>query len=545
MINKKEFNLLLQEIFQIENKIQEVKIINQFDKANEYEVALELIRLKARDIKLDDEDKSNGFDELSLKVLSKLILLDSDIDYYLLKASNIIEVNIEDIIDPKEIEKIKKSWVCLEKDIEIWKKSNHNPIEEIEYNKHLGKITLNNIVYQLQVEGILDFSKVWKYCKREYLANAVKETLFEGAKEEFHDGIRRRRLINLAKNLSEKDIYDYKLWKQVLMIKKVRARDDHIEMIGSIQNKDDRKYDIEEKKNLNKIKTDTDEQDLELYYEDSILKSIKKWFSSINESANQRKMEFTWASDKGPAFKIEFQDGYEKYAKENLYKETIENAQKLIIATDGISKYNIEKDSNWKKLEEIEILENPNSSGVSLSPDKTYNFIGKESFLDCKNLKRISFGKIQMIGEKAFKNCTSLTEITFSKNIINVGKDAFLDCKNLRKATFLGDLELYILDRPQNILNCFKGTNLEEIIFANIDSAFNFAITDCPHLKKILVSNISNISIPFKVCKYRFGRQEGIVSFVGEKSLNLWKKRNSNIRFFELTEDDKKKYNIN
>lgn len=110
MINKKEFNLLLQEIFQIENKIQEVKIINQFDKANEYEVALELIRLKARDIKLDDEDKSNGFDELSLKVLSKLILLDSDIDYYLLKASNIIEVNIEDIIDPKEIEKIKKSW---------------------------------------------------------------------------------------------------------------------------------------------------------------------------------------------------------------------------------------------------------------------------------------------------------------------------------------------------------------------------------------------------------------------------------------------------
>ena len=29
MINKKEFDLLLQEIFQIENKIEEVKIINQ------------------------------------------------------------------------------------------------------------------------------------------------------------------------------------------------------------------------------------------------------------------------------------------------------------------------------------------------------------------------------------------------------------------------------------------------------------------------------------------------------------------------------------
>lgn len=545
MINKKEFDLLLQEIFQIENKIEEVKIINQFDKANEYEVALELIRLKAKDIKLDDENKSNGFDELSLKVLSELILLDSDIDYYLLKAGNIIEVNIEDMIDPKELEKIKKSWECLEKDIEIWKKSNHNPIEEIEYNKHLGKITLNNIIYQLQVEGILDFSKVWKYCKRDYLANAVKETLFEGAKEEFHDGIRRRRLINIAKNLSEKDIYDYKLWKQILMIKKVRARDDHIEMIGSIQNKDDRKYDIEEQKNKNKINIVSKEEDLEIYYEDSILKSIKRWLASINESTNQRKMQFTWGTNKGPAFKVEFQDGYEKYAKENLDKDMIENAQKLIIATDGISKYNIEKESKWKNLEEIEILENINSSGVSLSPDKTYNFIGKESFLDCPNLKKISFGKIQMIGERAFKNCSALTELVFSKNIINIGEDAFLNCINLRKVTFLGDLELYILDRPQNILNCFKGTNLEEIVFENIDSAFNFAITDCPYLKRILVSNISNISIPFKTCKYRLGRQEGIVSFVGEKSLNLWKKKNSTIRFFELTDEDKKKYNIN
>ena len=545
MINKKEFDLLLQEIFQIENKIEEVKIINQFDKANEYEVSLELIRLKAKDIEFDDENKSNGFDELSLKVLSELILLDSDIDYYLLKASNIIEVNIEDMIDPKELEKIKESWDCLEKDIQIWKKSNHNPIEEIEYNKHLGKITLNNIIYQLQIEGILDFSKVWKYCKRDYFTNAVKEMLFEGAKEEFHDGIRRRRLINLAKNLSEKDIYDYKLWKQVLMIKKVRARDDHIEMIGSIQNKDDRKYDIEEKKARNKSNTDLDEQDLELYYEESILKSIKKWFASIGESTNQRRMQFTWGTNKGPAFKAEFQDGYEKYTKENLDKYTIENVKKLIIATDGISKYNIEKEAKWANLEEIEILEDSNSSGVSLSPDKTYNFIGKESFIDCPNLKKISFGKIQMIGEKAFKNCIALKELVFSKSIINIGEDAFLDCMNLRKVTFLGNLELYILDRPQNILNCFKGTNLEEIVFENIDSAFNFAITDCPHLKRILISNISNISIPFKVCKYRLARQEGIVSFVGEKSLNLWKKRNSTVRFFELTEEDKKKYNVN
>ena len=88
-------------------------------------------------------------------------------------------------------------------------------------------------------------------------------------------------------------------------------------------------------------------------------------------------------------------------------------------------------------------------------------------------------------------------------------------------------------------------SNLETIIFSNLESIFNFAIIDCPNLKNILVSDIKGISIPFKTCKYRLGRQNGIVSFVGEKSLNLWKKRNTSVRFFELTESDKQKYNLN
>ena len=40
------------------------------------------------------------------------------------------------------------------------------------------------------------------------------------------------------------------------------------------------------------------------------------------------------------------------------------------------------------------------------------------------------------------------------------------------------------------------------------------------------------MKMPFKTCKYKLGRQEGIISFIGEKALNLWKKRNKTIRFF-------------
>ena len=48
MINKNEFDLLLKEISQIENKIDELKVLNQFDKAKEFENILAEIREKAK-----------------------------------------------------------------------------------------------------------------------------------------------------------------------------------------------------------------------------------------------------------------------------------------------------------------------------------------------------------------------------------------------------------------------------------------------------------------------------------------------------------------
>lgn len=546
MISKKEFDLLLQEISQIENKIIELKVLNKFDKANEYESSLEEIKVKAANIVLDDnENETEKFDELSLEVLSELILLSSNIDYYFLKINNIIESATDNKIDEKALVKIKKLWMTLEEYKKVWNESTHNPIEEIEYNKQIGKMTLEIIIYQLQIEAIIDFPKIFNHCKKEFLVTAIKELLFEGARDEIRDEIRRSRLIELAKNISEVDLYDYKLWQQILMIKEVRSRDDHIEIIGNINEKDNRKYIIEDKKQLSKnIINSEDSQELEPFYDESIFNIIKKWISNFNENSKQRKMEFTWASSKGPAFKFEFCDGNAKYSKEYLDKKTIENIKKLIIASKGISKYNFEKDYNWDNLETLEFLDKKDTSSVNLSPDKSYNCIGNDTFSNCKKLSNIKFGKIEMIGERAFKNCTNLSTITFSENLMNIGDDAFIGCKNLKKVIFQGELSLYILERPQNIINCFKDTSLEEIVFYNLKNAFNFAIVDCPYLKNIYVSNIAGIRIPFKTCKYRLGRQEGIVSFIGEKALNLWKKRNSNIRFFELTDEDKRKYNL-
>jgi hypothetical protein len=286
------------------------------------------------------------------------------------------------------------------------------------------------------------------------------------------------------------------------------------------------------------------EQELDIVYDETILKSISNFISSIKENIKQKRMNITWETIKGPAFKCELVDTDTKYYEKYIDKNAVKNTKNLFIATNGIAKYNFEKNSKWENLEKIEFSDTKYTASVNLSPDKTYNCIGNDTFSDCSKLQEISLGKIELIGERAFKNCTNISNIVFPKGLINIGKDAFLGCSNLKKVTFLGNLQLYLAERPQNIINCFKETSLEEIVFPDIESAFNFAIIDCPNLKNIFISNLSGISVPFKMCKYKFGRQEGIVSFVGEKALNLWKKRNTNIRFFELTDEDKKKYNV-
>ena len=551
MINKSEFDLLLQEISEIENKITELKVLNNFDKANEYEEKLTEIRNKATGIALDNTNTSSGFDELSTEVLLSLIILNSDVDHFLLKTNNIIESATENIIDAQALRKIRDLWNNLENHINSWKENEHNPIEELEYEKTIGKITLEIIVHQLQIEGVINFHKVFKYCKSDALVNAIKEILFEGAKDEFRYDERKNRYINLAKNLTEKDLYDYKVWQQVLMIKDVRSRDDHIEIIGNIKDIDSRKYVIyEEKKKFSKkddtkeITKENSESNLELLDDASVFSKIKDWFLDIIESINQKNMGMAWLSYKGPAFKVETEDEEVKFYKDFVNEYGVENATKVTIASTGVAKYNYDKNSVWKNLEKLEIIGDRRTSNINLSPDKTYKAIGNDVFSEAKRLKEISFGKIELIGDRAFKNCVSLTKLTFPDTMKNIAEDAFSGCKKLKEVEFLGDLDVYILERPQNILNCFRDSGLEKITFASLDSAFSFAIADCPTLKDIQIATIPGKSIPFKICKYRLGRQEGIVSYIGEKSLNLWKKKNGTIRFFELTEDDKKKFKL-
>ena len=86
---------------------------------NIYENNLNEIRKKAKGIELDNTSTSSGFDELSRNVLIELILLNSEVDYFILKTNNTIESASENRIDAQALQRIKTLWENLEKSIGV------------------------------------------------------------------------------------------------------------------------------------------------------------------------------------------------------------------------------------------------------------------------------------------------------------------------------------------------------------------------------------------------------------------------------------------
>ena len=490
MINKSKFDLILKEISLIETKIIEIKIDEQFDEAKGFDSRLHDIKNMAMEIKYD-QDSKDELDEQSLEVIEKLLELNFDIDYFILKSSNILESAEISQENEKERESIKESWDKLEQTIKEWNAIEHNPIEEIEKNKMIGKIALEIILKQLLIEGVLDLHKALFCCSKEQLINAIKYYLFDIAQGEEKDSSHRVTLIDLAKGLTERDLFNYQIWDELLKSMNVDPSVNRFEIVGNLS---------------------------EMY--DSI--SDEKGKNETSEENNET----------------------EEYAMTTLNQYCVENVVNLFIASNGISKHNICKNAEWKKLEKVFFTtEEDNKAGVKTSPNREYNSIGNGSFANANNLKEVEFGKIQIVGDKAFENCTSLENIVFSESIINLGEKCFSGCTKLKNVEFRVAPSVYLHKRPQNIISAFENTNLEMIVFPNIDSITNFGFTNCYNLKEIRIKDL-NTMIPYKMCKYRIGRIEGILTYTGEKALSLWKKKNSNVRFFELTDYDYKKYSI-
>ena len=68
-------------------------------------------------------------------------------------------------------------------------------------------------------------------------------------------------------------------------------------------------------------------------------------------------------------------------------------------------------------------------------PDSV-NFVDSGAFVECHNLKSVSFGKnLKMIGNTAFENCKSLEKIVLPDGLLRIDWAAFYGCSSLKEIT--------------------------------------------------------------------------------------------------------------
>ncbi len=537
MIKNKVFELLVNEINRIEAQIAEVKVLECFYEARIFESILKEIADGAKNIFQDEEPDDNS---QAIPYLKELLELASDIDYFLMKATNFIESVSIEVNDYEAVEEIKIKWKAIEKALSDWNTSYHNPIEKIEKEKEISLKIIDIIIEQISVEGILDLTKAIKLVTADSIVGSLKIILFDGAEKCLDESLKLK-YIGLAKSITKDDLLDYKLWLDIMQIKGMSAKSSHIEIV----------YNPSYKKDISIFQqedVDDQEQDALALIETKpymgMLYDLRNKFNQYVEMNHQMRMDKNWGvPGKTPSFKNYLIDDTVNYEVDFITKKIVENTKKLKVATPTLCKYNFENGAIWYYLEEVEFFDRKTRTKRSKS-DRSYSYIGSDTFANCEALKNINFGMVELIGERAFKNCPELRKVVFSNNIKSVGKDAFADCINLVSVEFVDDLETYILERPQTILNCFKGTSVKEILFPRLETSDVYSIVDCPTLEDIFVNNIACMSIPFKTCKYVLGEKEGIVSFVSRKALEMWKDKNKGIRFFELTDEDIEHFDI-
>lgn len=202
---------------------------------------------------------------------------------------------------------------------------------------------------------------------------------------------------------------------------------------------------------------------------------------------------------------------------------------------NGTSLRTIILGNNVEKIGERAFWGTTNLKNVIFS--NSISEIEKQAFYCCINVKTIYLGnKITKIGEEAFSSC-SLESITIPENVKSIGKNAFLNCENLKNLTYnaieceydgINGSSLAGIAMNCPIENLIIGEKVKEIpnaIFAvlndlkevNIPNSVNFIYTaafyGCENLTDVKIGNnvlginsqafqntgIKEITIPEKV----------------------------------------------
>lgn len=127
------------------------------------------------------------------------------------------------------------------------------------------------------------------------------------------------------------------------------------------------------------------------------------------------------------------------------------------------------------------ILNNAFQNATKLQEIKVDQWLGFESFCDCRNLKKADLTATKYIGDNCFKNCTSLDEVLLGR-IEYMGESAFEGCTSVSHLN-LGNATIRTISNNA-FMNC---QGLKSIIFPkSLNSIGANAFLNCSNLETVV-----------------------------------------------------------
>lgn len=132
------------------------------------------------------------------------------------------------------------------------------------------------------------------------------------------------------------------------------------------------------------------------------------------------------------------------------------------------------------------VVYNKNYKGeITIPNNKKINKIGKDAFLNCKEVTKITMGNnITIIEDSAFEGCENLQHIQLSEKLESIGKFAFFNCKNVKKITLSKSIESIGRSAFQN---CKKLKDIE--IFRGLKTIAAWTFAGCEQLETVIIPN--------------------------------------------------------
>lgn len=440
--------LILEDIRRIEEKIQDINYLEQFDVAKKFTQRLSIAKQKL----LNKDNNSVGIDENEASFIKDIVGLEFEIDNFLNQKGkeiqkqidkNEFENKVSGIVTSKSEKSTQELWQGLASIIDEYSKKQQSEMDNMQVTKKVAEAALKILKLQAAKGETIDINAVEQCCSKEDLIEAIQEELISLAQKQ--EGTDRRRSLDIAKSLTVQNLEDRELWQKLTNVDNVK-----IASLESEQEDEITEETVEDNQSAGTLAVIEPKvsfvDKFSKFLHSELRMSTLYTFGDINPETGE------WENVK--VVRSYFPKKMSKRQKDRVLAIQINDVPHIQKGTDFRQFEQLQKVEFGRGVKEIyEIYGDMNE----IITGEDVRKIGESAFEGCRNLRKVSLGKnITYIGPRAFKE-TNIQEITIPGGILEINQDTFWGCWRLRKVIIQDGVEII---RE----SAFKYSGIESII---------------------------------------------------------------------------------